>query len=220
MTNDAEKHLKAAAKLLAKGDGFYAQAADEIIAAQKADPTLGNREIGRRFDKSHEWVRKLVAWRTSDTSSLPTPYAGEAEAINVRKTKQMLREAPLEQVEQMIAELPQDRQTAIAASLGDGYAKARVAENERVRNLTPAQQKEIEAAKGAITAPIDRALGPMTTLRVVNYIDQATDGVKELIEKDALTKEAYTEIHEALTRFNTELNVALAMAGLEGEEIA
>jgi len=220
MTSDAEKHLVKAERLLAKGDGFYAQAADEIIAAQQADPTLSNREIGERFGRSRQWVRILVAWRTSGTSSLPTPYAGEADAINVRKTKQILREAPLEQVEQIVASLPKERQTAILAAAGGGYEKARQAENERVKNLTPAQKKEIEAAQGEITAPFHRALGPMTAQRVVNHIDQATDGVKELISNNALTKEAYTEIQEALTRFHTELDVALAMAGLEGEEIA
>jgi hypothetical protein len=214
MTSDAEKHLNKAERLLAKGDGFYAQAADEIIAAQKADTTLGNREIGKRFGRSESWVRKLVAWRTSASSS-PTPYGGEADAINVRKTKQLLREAPLEQVEQMISELPKDRQTAIRGALGDGYAQARQAEDERVKNQTPAERKEIEAAKEAIGEPVRKAVASFTALGVVGHLEQATEDLEQMIADQAVTPESIYRITQAHDRFVTELEVARAMAGLE-----
>ena len=221
MTNDAQKHLDKAARLLAKGDGFYAQAADEIIAAQQSDPTLGYREIAANFGRSKSWVEKVVAWRTSVPSSTqPTPYSGQSDEINARKTKQMLREAPMEQVERMLAELPKERQQAIAAAVGSGYDAARIVENERVSRLTPAEKKEIEAAKAGITGPINKALGGFTTLGVVGHIEQATEDLSEMIATSAVTAESIYRIDQAHELFLTELEVARAMAGLGEESIA
>jgi hypothetical protein len=80
---DVERHLAAAVEYLAiaeSGDAeksAYEHAADEIIAAMEADPTLGQEAIGRRVGKSRMWVRRLVAWRTSGTSSA-SPFTREA----------------------------------------------------------------------------------------------------------------------------------------------
>jgi len=87
VNNEAQKHLDKAGKLIAKGDGFYAQAADEIIAAQKADPTLSYKEIGTSFDKGATWVRSLVTWRTTEQAASPTPFA-RAEGDTVRKDRE------------------------------------------------------------------------------------------------------------------------------------
>jgi hypothetical protein len=65
MNDVASKHLDKAEVYFAKGDSWYAKAADEIIAAQKADPRLSLREIGERFGKGHKWVGSIVTWRTS-----------------------------------------------------------------------------------------------------------------------------------------------------------
>jgi hypothetical protein len=220
MTNEAQKHLDKAVKLLAKGDGFYAQAADEIIAAQQADTTLSNKEIGGRFGKSEAWVRQLVTWRTTATTS-PTPYASTGRPHqDATATRKVLREAPMEQVEQMIAELPKERQQAIAAAAGSGYDGARLKENERVKNLTPAEQKEIEAAKAGITDPIDKALGGFATLGVVGHIEQATEDLSQMVADNAVTAESIYRIDQAHDLFVTELEVAKAMAGLGEESIA
>lgn len=222
MTNEAQKHLDKAVKLIAKGDGFYSQAADEIIAAQKADPTLSNREIGEKFSRSKEWVRALVTWRTTGEPDGPMNWRRGSHATKKEIDKgveKFLADAPMELVERLIDDLPEDRKLIVAAAAGSGYHKERLKENERVKNLTPAQRKEIEAAKAAITAPMDKALGEITLLRVVNHIEQATDGIVELIEARALNPAAVDAIRTALIRLNTELDVAFAMAGLEGEEI-
>lgn len=220
MTNDAQKHLDKAAKFIARGDGFYEQAADEILAAQKSDPTLGNREIGERFGRSHTWVRQLVTWRTNGMTS-PAPYTGTGrthqDAVATRKT---LREAPLEQIEQIIEALPEDRKLAVAAAAGSGYHKERLKENERVKNLTPAEKKEIEAAKAGITDPVDKALGGFTTLGVVGHIEQATEDLSQLIADNAVTAESIYRIDQAHALFLTELEVARATAGLGEESIA
>jgi len=48
------------------------QAADEIIAAQEADPALSNREAGKRLGRSKDWVAKIVTWRTSGSATAYT----------------------------------------------------------------------------------------------------------------------------------------------------
>jgi hypothetical protein len=72
----AEHHLAKAGEYLGKGDEFYARAAAEIIAAQKADSTLSQRQIGERFGKSQKWVARLVTWGTSE-SPATTPIDWE-----------------------------------------------------------------------------------------------------------------------------------------------
>lgn len=119
MNERAERHLVRAEKHLARGDEFYGKAADEIIAAQEADPQLSQREIGERFGRSARWVRDLVQWRTSGEST-PTPWKGERSTaeLNAMATRKVLRESPLEQVEQIISGLPEERQQAVAAAAG------------------------------------------------------------------------------------------------------
>lgn len=72
-------HLARARDYLARGEEFYARAADEIIAAQKDDPTLGVREIAQRLDRSKSWVHELVRWRTSVQGPLHPPFGGPVE---------------------------------------------------------------------------------------------------------------------------------------------
>lgn len=74
-------HLARARDYLARGEEFYARAADEIIAAQKDDPTLSGREVARRLERSETWVRTLVQWRTSaqDPAQHPRPFSGPVE---------------------------------------------------------------------------------------------------------------------------------------------
>lgn len=219
MTKDAERHLTKAVGYVAKGDGFYAQAADEIMAAQKADPALGYREIGKRFGRSDKWVRTLVTWRTSATGS-PHPYGGQADEVNARKTKQMLREAPLEQIETMIADLPKERQEAIAAAAGNGYAKARQDYKETMRRETPVEKKERQVAVDAITKPVKKAAATFATLGIVGHLEQATEDLRTLVSDGTVTPEIMASIAEALAAFTTEVEVAAAMVGLEMEEIA
>ena len=216
MNREAEKHLDKAVKLFAKGDSFYGQAADEIIAAQKSDPKLTKAEAGRRIGRSREWVGKVVSWR-QDEGSAPTPFAEPGrDTPDVRGAKRILAEAPMEQVEQMVAALPKERQQKIAAAADPtGYAAARVAENERVKSQTPAERKEIEAAKEAIGGPVRQAVASFTTLGVVGHLEQATEDLAEMISEQTVTAESIYRITEAHARFATELEVARAMAGLE-----
>lgn len=219
MNREAEKHLDKAEKLFAKGDSYYAQAADEIVAAQGADSTLTNGEVGKRLGKSDTWVGRVLAWAETPIDDRgPGPFSEAAGKPNrdISGAKKTLREAPMEQIEQIISTLPKERQQKIAAAADpSGYAAARVAENERVQNQTPAQRREIEAAKEAIGQPVRQAVASFTTLGVVGHLEQAKDDLAEMISEQTVTAESIYRITEAHDRFVTELEVARAMAGLE-----
>lgn len=108
MNQRAEKHLVKAKTFIEKGDSFYAKAADEIIAAMAADHTLSNREIGERFNRSREWVRVLVQWRTSGKpSGAPINWQRGSHATTEEieaGAKKLLAEGTPEQVTELVGE--------------------------------------------------------------------------------------------------------------------
>lgn len=200
MNREAARHVDKAVGYIERGEGFYRKAAEEIVAAQKADPTLSNREIGEHFERSATWVRDLVRWITTSQSTAPTPYSGQADAVNLRKTKQMLREAPMEQVEQIVSSLPKSRQLAIAAAAGDRYATARQEHDEREARLTPAERREREQAGERLTRPVRQAAAGFTTLGISGHLEQAAEELNELNADASLTPKAMkpiTRAHEA-----------------------
>lgn len=219
MTHDAQKHIDNAAKLLTKGDGLYRQAGEEILLAREAGATW--TEIGKALDRSTTWCKDVARWaKTPAKAGLPevVPWTRGSHGTTAEiqaGAKKLLAEAPMEQVEQIISGLPKDRQTAIRAAAGDEYAKARQAEDERVRNLTPAQRKEIEAAKERIAQGPRAAVASFTALGVVGHLDQATEDLSQMIADQQVTPESIYRIEQAHERFATELEVARAMAGLE-----
>jgi hypothetical protein len=79
----AQQHLDAAREYIAVAESedakrtAYEHAADEVLAAMAADPTLGPKAIGKQIGKSHEWVRKLLRWRTSANPSW-SPFTRDA----------------------------------------------------------------------------------------------------------------------------------------------
>lgn len=218
MNRQAEQHLAKAEKYLGKGEEFYRKAAQEIVAARDADDTLGFREIGARFDRSEKWVRDIVQWHTS-AEGVPSPWAGKEHADNraTAHTKRILRDAPLEQVEQIISELPEDRQRAVAAAAGNEYLKARQEYDEKEDSLTPAERKAREASKQAIASAGLKAAASFATLGIAGHLEQATEELRELISEGSLTRETFGAIAEADNAWRTELQVAAAMVGLEEE---
>lgn len=97
-----EQHLAAAVEYIAIAESAdakivaYEHAADEIIVAQRDDPTLSFREIGVHVGKSKDWVHKLVQWRTSVDGRRHLPFADgpagrDRNAVGARK---IARERP------------------------------------------------------------------------------------------------------------------------------
>lgn len=85
MSETSIDHLERAKEFIAvaeSGDAkieAYRRAADEIRAAQSADPTMGLRAIGERLGRSRNWVGTLVTWRTSVTDPDTPPFGGAAD---------------------------------------------------------------------------------------------------------------------------------------------
>lgn len=136
MNRDAEQHLARAREYVGKGEEFYRRAADEIIAAQKADPALSNREVGEWFGRSGDWVRLLVRQATNG-EDLTTPFGGDTDfnrASRWSAAKKVLREAPPEQAAKLVVEAPPATRRAIARALAKADARdASEATERRVR---------------------------------------------------------------------------------------
>lgn len=110
--NTTTDHLAKAKEYIAKGEGYYRKAADEIIAAKQADSTLSNRAIGERIGKSRDWVRLLVQARTNGDevapfAKRPTDDSGAA--------KRVARERPEELADAIESAPPEARRRAVEA---------------------------------------------------------------------------------------------------------
>lgn len=101
-----QDHLARAKDYIAKGEGYYRKAAEEIVAAMEADPTLSQREIGRRLGRDQKWVARLVRWSTSADRDTSTPFHSPTleRARNKSEAKKALRDPDIRR--RVIAELP------------------------------------------------------------------------------------------------------------------
>jgi len=216
MNKSAEKHLAKAEELLEKGEGFYHKAAAEIVAAKESDPSLSNPEVGKRFDRSEQWVRQLIRWHTSGDGS-PSPYGGQAISAkkDVEKTRRILREAPMEQVEQIVAELPRERREAIGAAAGHSRLQARHEMNEQERVVSPSERAARREESDTLA---ERMLSGFTAMSIENHLDAATDKLEEMNKHHVeLPGPVIRRIEKALLAFQTEFDVAKMMVGLEVE---
>jgi hypothetical protein len=213
MNHTAERHLAQAATYIGRGDEFYWKAGEEILAAQQADPTLSLREAARRISRSEKWVRTIVRHVTTAEpgSQLDWERGSHATAAEIREgAEKLLREAPAEQVEQIVASLPADRQVILGAAVGDAYSISRREFDEEELALPPAQRKEREAAQGKVSDHVGRAMAGLDTFGIVNHLGQATSILSRMIAEDALTEEYMQQVDAALSEFLGEYRVAMA----------
>ncbi len=96
MNKAAEQHLRKASEYIAKGDEFYRKAKPEIVAAL-LDPKVLQKDVARYLGKSEAWVSEVVKWDGTGTL-----YGKDSEQRQVRQAKQVLREAPAEQVADLL----------------------------------------------------------------------------------------------------------------------
>jgi hypothetical protein len=210
MNVSAERHLAKAQNYLAKGDEYYRKVKPELEAAIAAGAS--QVEAARYLARSRKWVQDVLAW--DGQGSL---YSEDTPARQRRQAVQVLREAPMEAVERIIDELPRERRQAVAAAAGHAYSKARREYEEAERNLTPLQHKEREVASAELSAGIDRALGGFAAMGIVDHIEQATEDLREQVEKQALSADLLRAIDTAIDALLEEREVARAMFGLEVE---
>lgn len=151
----AKQHIERAKDYAAKGDEYYAKAADEIISAREADPTLGYREIGEAIGKSRDWCYKIVRWRTSVADHQHGPFGGQEEnearyaRHDKRKVSEILKDRPEALVEAILAG-PKDALFEILNALLDsqatGEAKGSVPVKERVARVPKPASLRLEEA--------------------------------------------------------------------------
>lgn len=125
MNQSAERHLAKAETYIGKGESFYRKAADEILAAKEADPSLSTRDIAARVGLAHSSVARILKWAGGGAAAA-TPFArveGDTARKDREAAKRVLREAPMETVEKIISDLPPKRQRQVAAAAGDEKAK-------------------------------------------------------------------------------------------------
>jgi hypothetical protein len=212
MNRTAERHITKAKGYLAKGDEFYGRAADEMIAAREADPTVGYPELAAEFGRGKDWARTLVQWRTSGEYTRP-PFSEPKGAVANRHAKAVLKDAPLEQLETIIDQLPKERQQAIAAAAKDSWMGARQERDDQINRLTPAEEVERYEAGRRADQLGRRIGGTLGTIELVLVLEQAADLIRDMTAAEELTPEIMQRIEEAHTAFVTELEFAKALAG-------
>lgn len=219
MNQKAEEHLDKAKDYLARGDDFYWRAGTEILAAQKADPTLSNREIAQRFDRSEWWVREIVRWVATARPDTKPDWRRGSHATTAEieaGAKALLRDAPMEQVERMIDALPDERKRDIGAAAGDSYLGMRQEFEDRLKNRTEAEIKADEARREQIMSSARRSVaGLQVTLGVVAHLEAAREELAELNADAAVTPEMAQQIETAFDAFAEEFRFARALVGEE-----
>ena len=211
MNATALRHVQKAASLLTRGEQSYRQAAAEMTAAKEAGATWP--EIGDALGRSTSWCKRIVAWAETPANdgSTPTPFGGEAERerLDASATKKVLRDAPLEQVEQMLAALPTERRQAIAAAAGHGYSQARQEHEQRQRRHDEDEPRDQHTHRAR------QATAGFTALGIVGHIEQATEELRELQADASLTSETARKIERALEELNREFAFAKQLLGEE-----
>lgn len=217
MNREAERHLDQAGKFLGKGEENYRKAAFHIQAAK--DAGASTEVVAAALGRSTHWIQHVLKWAASpESKEHPSPFGGktpEQKGRGAVEARRILREAPLEQVEQIIAELPFERQQAVAAAAGDRYAKVRQAADEKERGLTPAQRKEREAAVETVRQGSAEMMAGLDALAIVTDLEHATELLAAMVEKSVITPDGMRRIDTALAAFLDEYKVAQAMVGEE-----
>lgn len=94
-------HLAKAKSYIAKGEDFYRRAAEEIVAAKKADPALTDATIAEALGRHRSWVSKLTAWVENGDRDHISPFGGETQ--QGRREASVARKVAREHPEALVA---------------------------------------------------------------------------------------------------------------------
>jgi hypothetical protein len=170
MKRTAEKHLEEAAAFIAvaeSGDAklaAYRKAAEEIEAAKQDDPSLSNREIGRRLGKDPNYARRLLdaLSRARDTGEFQIDWQRkDREQVGAEK---VAREQP-EAFARAFAQASPKAQRQIARQIVAQPTPARrFIEQELSRQNAVERKRQIEEAnrqRDATAAPLPAYMSRM-----------------------------------------------------------
>lgn len=219
MKSDHLDRAKAYLAIAESGDSkreAYKAAAEEIAAA--IDEGMTQAHVATGIGKSRTEVQRLLAWRKAGYRA-DTPYLMDERATHraaLSHTRAILRDAPMEQIERIIDELPDERKRDIGAAAGDSYLGMRQEHDERRAARTPAEIKAAEARREQIMSSARRSVaGLSVTLGVVASLDAAREELAELNADNAVTPEMARQIDTALDAFIEEFRFARALLGEE-----
>lgn len=120
--NERVDHLERAKVYIGKGEEYYRRAAEEIVAAKKADFSLTDAMVGEALGRSRQWVSKLIAWVEKGADHGTTPFSGPEEnearyqRHDRRKVSEIAQERP-EAVAEAITKADPETQRKIAAAI-------------------------------------------------------------------------------------------------------
>ena len=174
MNQIAEQHLAKARDYVSRGEEFYRKAAEEIVAAQEADPTLSNRDIGQRLGKSREYVRRLVTAHTNSTRASGGEFKVDWQSgSNVRSevAQRVLQGATPEEIEDLMADLQPEAVERIAAAAHKSQIDAARGESTTTRSvLTDSDYGDaahrIEAVRNGSTIEMAELFTALSRVRV------------------------------------------------------
>lgn len=199
MNEAAKQHLDNAIAYALRGDEYYAKCADEIIAAQEADPTIGLEQIAQRFGRSRRWVRALVTSRTNwqpDAGPFAVDWERGSHATTAEieaGAQKLLASKPLELVERMVEELPAKQAAAVATAAlrKPGVAREIAADDDASKALEKVEMeywKEVEeqgkrkTRKERKKSGIGGAVDSLGTLLILGTLSKAKGLLAESYE--------------------------------------
>lgn len=150
-------------------------------------------------------------WTRSASVALQPPAR---QRLDTSRARTALRDAPMEQIEQIISELPKERQELIRAAAGSEHARARRQMREQEGRTS---RGEREARRGEIRDMTERMLSGFSVASIINHLEQATEDLGHMVEARALTRDQFDQVNEATLKWLRELEVAGALLGLEVE---
>lgn len=194
----------------------YKRAAKEIVA-YRTETKVAYATIADALAVDRNTVRRLHDWYAKGCPG-DSPYAGKEHADNraLAHTKRILRDQPMETIERIIDELPEERQTQIAAAAHDSYFQRRKELEQQRRNKTPQDEREIDEFMHKTTKPIKDMFAKLSANSVVECLKEATEDLRRMVETEGgLTIPAAKAIDEALEEFQREFDFAKQLAGGE-----
>lgn len=205
----AKQHIDRAKDYAAKGDDYYAKAADEIIAAREADPTLGWRAIAKTVGRSRYWCEQIVRWRTSGMDQVHGPFGGQEEnearyaRHDKRKIEDVLDERP-EAVVDAIRNASDEVRALLVLTLADLFrdesTKGKKAPTPRVPKTPSLRLEQATISLWEIGELLmDEVPTPEDRVRMLSAAEKAlrlASGIVALLDTGELDQEFSTLLQE------------------------
>jgi hypothetical protein len=150
VNREAGRHLDSAAAHIAvaeSGDAkraAYKTAADEILAARKADPELGRVDEAQRLKKGETWVRDLLRWRQRPDADLPFSRSDRHRRYEERQVPTQ-HDDRVEMAGKLLAD-PAVAKAAMAELLAEKSKSQRLIEQAVSRKNAEERKRQMEAA--------------------------------------------------------------------------